>query len=267
MDDPRSDDQPDPHSPAVDADDESARDGDAVETWLPVRKQVLRDAVGIGVATGAYAVSFGAISTTSGLSVWQTVVLSAVMFSGGSQFGLVGVVAGGGSPIAGAITAVLLGIRNALYGVRLAPVLSVRGARRLLASQLVIDESTAIAVAAQDGPHGIRAGRLGFWATGIILFSLWNLGTLVGALGAAWLPAPTTLGLDAAAPAAFLALLAPRLRAREPVAVALLAALVAVLATPFVPLGIPVLLAAGVAIVAGLRPRRTRTDAPGPEAG
>ena len=116
-----------------------------------------------------------------------------------------------------------------------------------LAAQLVIDESTAMAI----GRDSDRAARLGFYATGIGVFVLWNIGTAVGVVGASWLSDPRLLGLDAAAPAAFLALLAPRLRGREAWAVALAAALVALIAVPFVPVGFPVLIAALVGVVAG----------------
>ena len=217
------------------------------------RGAIIRDAVGIGAATGAYGVSFGAISTAAGLNLWQTMALSLLMFTGGSQFALVGVIAGGGSPLAGAATAVLLGTRNALYGLRLTPLLRVRGLRRFATAQLVIDESTAMAIRSDDE----EAGRLGFYATGLAVFGLWNLGTLVGAVGADLLRDPGVLGLDAAAAAAFVALLGPRLRGREPWAVAGLAAVVAVVAVPVVPPGVPVLIAALVAVVAAYRPGPT----------
>ena len=224
--------------------------------WRLTRSKVLRDSLGVSVATGAYGISFGAIALTGGLDMWQTMALSLLMFTGGSQFGLVGVVAGGGAPLAGAATAIMLGARNALYGLRLTELLRVRGWRRPVAAQLIIDESTAMSI----GRDSRRAARLGFYATGLGVFVLWNLGTLVGVLGAAWLADPRTLGLDAAAPAAFLALLAPRLRGREAWAIALVAALVAVLAVPFVPVGFPVLIAACVGLVAGFLPGRTGPD-------
>jgi predicted branched-subunit amino acid permease len=221
------------------------------DTWPAVRAAVVRDAAAIGVATGAYALSFGAIAQAAGFSVVQTCVLSLAMFTGASQFALVGVVAAGGAASAGAVSAVLLGTRNALYGVRLSPLLRVRGPARLGAAHLVIDETTAMATA-RDDP---RAGRLGFYATGVAVFCCWNLGTAVGAAGASVLADPRSLGLDAAAPAAFLALVAPRLREREPAVVAAIAAAVAVAATPVTASGVPVLLAAAVAIAAGLRRR------------
>ncbi|WP_205843649.1 AzlC family ABC transporter permease [Nakamurella deserti] len=220
--------------------------------WPASRRAVLRDALGIGAATGAYGISFGAISTAAGLSFLQTMALSLLMFTGGSQFALVGVIAGGGSPLAGAATAVMLGSRNALYGLRLAPLLQTRGRRRFAAAQLVIDESTAMAI----GPDDRRTARYAFYATGLSVLGLWNLGTAVGALGAKALQDPSVLGLDAAAAAAFLALLGPRLRGREPWAVAVVAALVAVVAVPLVPPGVPVLVAALVAVAAAYRPVR-----------
>src|ERR1700737_3970709 len=181
---------------------------------ISTRRAIIRDALGIAIASGAYAVSFGAISTAAGLSVLQTCALSVLMFTGASQFALAGVVGAGGSVWAGAATAALLGSRNALYGVRLSSLLYVRGLRRALAAHFVIDETTAMAIARESPSEG----RLAFWATGVALFTLWNLGTLVGALTTHLVPDPKVLGLDAAPPAAFLALLAPRLRARQPMA-------------------------------------------------
>ena len=208
---------------------------------------VLRDAAGIGLAVGAFGVSYGAIAVASGFTVLQTCALSALMFTGASQFALVGVIGGGGSVVAGALTALLLGGRNALYGLRLSSLLRVRGARRVVAAQFVIDESAAM---------GIARGRAGFWATGLAVFACWNAGTAAGALGGEALSDPSAFGLDAAAPAAFLALLAPRMRGRETWVVALTAALVALIAVPFVPVGFPVLIAALVGVIAGLLPQR-----------
>ena len=192
---------------------------------IHARRAIVRDALGIGIASGAYALSFGAISTAAGLSVLQTCALSLLMFTGASQFALVGIVGSGGSVWAGAATAALLGTRNALYGVRLSSLLKVSGLRRFGAAQLVIDESTAMAIARDDE----NDGRFAFWVTGLLLFAFWNLATFVGALATTALPDPKVLGLDAAPPAAYLALLAPRLRAREPLAIALAAGLVALI--------------------------------------
>lgn len=214
------------------------------------RRGILRDALGIAVATGAYALSFGALSVTSGLSVVQTCVLSLLMFTGASQFAFIGVVGSGGNPWAGAATAALLGTRNALYGMRLTPILQARGLKRFGAAHFVIDETTAMAIA-RDTP---AASRYAYWATAISLFALWNLGTLIGALATQALPDPKVLGLDAAPPAAFLALLAPRLRSREPVAIALAAAVMAIVLLPFLPQGVPLLVIAVLVALTGLRP-------------
>ena len=203
-------------------------------------RAILRDALGIAIASGAYAISFGAISTAAGLSLLQTCTLSVLMFTGASQFALVGVLGAGGSVWAGAATAALLGSRNALYGVRLSSLLKVGGRRRLAAAHFVIDETTAMAIA-RDDP---TLSRYAFRATGLALFVLWNLGTLAGALATHAVSNPKVLGLDAAPPAAFLALLAPRLRAREPLAIAIAAAVVAIAVLPFVPAGVPLLVVA-----------------------
>ena len=200
---------------------------------------VLRDAAGIGIAVGAFGLSYGAIAVASGFTVLQTCALSALMFTGASQFALVGVIGGGGSLVAGALTALLLGGRNALYGLRLSSLLRVHGARRAVAAQFVIDESAAM---------GIARGRAGFWATGLAVFACWNAGTAAGALGGEALSDPSAFGLDAAAPAAFLALLAPRLTGRSAQTTALAAAAAALIAAPLTPAGVPVLVAALVAL-------------------
>ncbi len=227
---------------------------EAVEGWPATRAQVLRTALSVGVATGAYGVSFGALGVAAGLSVVQTCAMSVLLFTGGSQFALIGVLGGGGSAVSGTASAVLLGVRNVVYGASLAGMLRLHGLRRLVGAQLVIDESTAVALGAE--PSGERASRLGFWATGLAVFVLWNLATLVGALAGSVIGDPAALGLDAAAPAAFLALLWPRLNSRPTWLTALTAALVAVLAVPFVPAGVPVLIAALVPAVAVMARRR-----------
>lgn len=219
--------------------------------WTAQRRTVLRDALAVGVATGAYGLSFGAIATAAGLSVPQAVASSLLMFTGASQFALVGVLGAGGGPLAAAATATLLGSRNAFYGLRLADILRVSGPRRLLAAQLVIDESSAMAVLREDR----RSARLAFWATGWSVFALWNLATLIGAVGARAFDDPRDLGLDAAAPAAFVALLAPRLRDRGAWTFSAVAAILAVILTPVLPAGVPLLAVATLTLFAGLGAR------------
>jgi 4-azaleucine resistance transporter AzlC len=221
----------------------------------PHQRQITSTAVGIGLATGAYGLSFGAISVASGLDAWQTQALSLLMFTGGSQFALVGVLGAGGGAVAAVLTAWLLGARNSVYALSLAPVLTVTGPAKLAAAQLTIDESTAMAL---SHPGDAAAARHAFWSTGASVFVLWNIGTLVGALGASWIGDPATLGLDAAIPAAFIALLWPRLVDRTTWAVALAGAAVALVLTPLLRPGLPVLAAGLVALVAAALMGRSR---------
>ena len=212
--------------------------------WIATRRAVLTKSAGVGVAVGTYGVSFGVLATTSGLSVLQTCSLSVLAFTGASQFALVGVLGGGGSALAGTLTALLLGSRNALYGLRLGPTLRVRGLRRVFAAHLVIDESTAMAIAQDDE----RAARLAFWSTGLAVFALWNAATLLGALGATALGDPRKFGLDAAVGAAFLGLLWPRLKGRSAWVTALTAAAVALALSPVLTPGVPVLVAGTITV-------------------
>lgn len=195
----------------------------------------------VGLATGLYGISFGALAAASDFSTFDIALLSLLMFSGASQFAFISI-----APInpASAIGAAwLLGIRNGFYGLRMAVVLGPIGFWRILAAQLTIDESTAVSLA-QPTP---KSQKLGFWLTGAAVFIFWNAATLLGASLGDLLGSPTQWGLDAAAAAAFLALIWPRLKQHRAPQLALLAVLTALLATPFLPAGIPILLAAVVA--------------------
>ena len=222
----------------------------------PTRSTVLRDAIGLGLAVGLYGAAFGAAADAAGLNAWQAVTMSLLMFTGASQFALIGVLGAGGGAPAAVGSALLLGTRNTVYGVRLAPLLAPRtGLRRAGAAHWVIDETTAMAVAAPDR----ELGRLAFWATGATIYLGWNVTTLVGAVGAAALGETAEAALDSVVPAAFLALLWPRLRRGATEAgvqrrVALGGAVVALALTPFVPAGVQVVLAVVAVALAG-RPR------------
>lgn len=211
------------------------------------RRKVLRDCVTLGAAVGASGLSFGAVAVAAGLSTVQACVLSLLVFSGGSQFALVGVLAAGGSAVTGVAGAALLGSRNTLYAVRLATLLRVPRARRPVSAHLTIDESTAMAVTAPDGLHADA-----FWVTGLTVFVCWNLATLLGALGAGVFDT-NAIGLDAAVGAAFLALLVPQIREATGARIAVGGALVAAVAIPFTPTGVPVILAALVVLPTLLR--------------
>jgi predicted branched-subunit amino acid permease len=212
------------------------------------RREVLRQAWSVGIATGAYGISFGALAVASGLNVWQTQLLSAAMFTGGSQFAFIGIIGTGLAAAPAAIaTAAMLGIRNGLYAIQNARFLEVSGLRRVLAAHLTIDESTAVGI----GQPEVRGQRLGFWHTGIAVFVFWNLMTFVGALAGNALGDPKRFGLDAAAAAAFCALLWPRLRSADARLTAAIAIAVALSLVSFVPAGVPVLVASLAAVVVG----------------
>jgi predicted branched-subunit amino acid permease len=200
---------------------------------------------GVGVAVGAYGLGFGALAVVNGLSVAQAMTLSVLVFTGASQFALIGVVGAGGAAASGAAAALALGSRNAFYGLRLAPLLEVRGWRRLAAAQLTIDESTAVAISQPTR----QLTRTGFWTTGIAVFICWNIATVVGALAVDQISDPKVIGLDAAVGAAFLALLWPQLTTTTTRAVAAGAAALALVLTPLLPPGIPVLAAAVVGLM------------------
>ncbi len=218
-------------------------------------RSVIAASLGVGLATGAYGVSFGAISTTSGLSVLQTCVVSLLVFTGASQFAFIGIVAAGGNPVTGALTSVLLGSRNMFYGLSIVQRLDLSGPARLASAHLVIDESTAMAVTQTT----TRQARLGFYWTGGSIFVLWNLSTFLGAEAGESIGDPRMYGLDAAVGAAFLGLLWPRLTSWQSRVVALLAAAVALGAVPLTTAGLPIILGGAAAVLLGLlwRPEAT----------
>ncbi|CAM3374515.1 AzlC family ABC transporter permease [Occultella aeris] len=207
----------------------------------------VRIGASIAVATGLYGVSFGALAVASGLSVPQTMALSLLMFTGGSQFAFIGVISGGGTGSAAFGAATLLGLRNAVYGTQINRMLKTRWPLKLAAAHVTIDESTATAVGQEDPDEQ----RRGFWVAGVGIYVLWNAFSLLGAILGGALGDPARWGLDGAAVAAFLGLLWPRLKGREPVAIAVVCALVTVLAVPHLPPGVPILVAGLVAAVWG----------------
>jgi predicted branched-subunit amino acid permease len=222
----------------------------APEPEADASRVAVRDSLAVGIATAAYGISFGALAVAAGLDIWQTCFLSLVMFTGGSQFALVGVLAGGGTAAGGSAiaTAGMLGIRNVVYGMRMKPVVDRGGLlRRIAAAWVTIDESTAVALAQPEE----RSARVGFWVTGAVIFVGWNLTTLAGALIGDALGDTRAWGLDAAAAAAFVGLLWPRLKRFQAGAVAVAAAVVATLTIPVLMPGLPVLVAAAVAIIVG----------------
>ena len=232
-----------------------------MQTYESVRGGIIRSAVFVGLAVSVYGVAFGALGITAGLSVAQTCALSILMFTGASQLAFVGVISAGGSPATAIATAWLLGVRNAMYAVRMSILLRPRGLRRLLAAQLTIDESTALAIGQDESIEDGRASRLGFWAGGISVFVLWNLATVLGAVATQAIGDPRAFGLDTAIAAGLAGLLGPRIRDRETGAVATIAAAFALVLALFVPAGVPVLASSVVAFAAArIALRRSAED-------
>ena len=207
-------------------------------------QSVVAVSLGVGAATGLYGISFGALSVAAGLDIMQTMALSLLMFSGGSQFAFIGVIATGAGVIPAVLSAWLLGVRNGFYALRLNPVLSVQALLKPVAAQLTIDESNAVSLL---GEPDREKERQGFWLTGISVFVFWNLFTLLGAVLGSQIGDPSVWGLDAAAAAAFLGLIWPRLTQSKLLALAVASALLATFLSGVLPAGIPVLASAGLA--------------------
>ncbi len=210
---------------------------------------VKRDSLSLSFAVGAYGTAFGAASVSAHFTVLQSCLLSLLTFSGASQFAVIGVLGVGGSALSGIATATLLGTRNTLYGIRMAPILRLQGVKRVIAAHLTIDESTAIATAQKDEVDA----RKGFWLTGIGIFIFWNFFTLLGALGAKAIGNPAAWGLDAAVPAAFIGLVWPRLVDRKSRLLAAAAAILSLALVPCTPAGVPIITTALLAVAFGWR--------------
>ncbi len=218
-----------------------------------VNRATATQSLSVSFTVGLYGTAFGAASIAAGFSIFQTCLLSLLTFSGASQFAIVGVMGAGGSALSGIATASLLGIRNALYGLRMAPILKVHGVKRVLAAQVTIDESTGVAVGQEN--LGTDAMKAGFWLTGFGVYIFWNFFTLLGALGAQAMGDPSSWGLDAAVPAAFLGLVWPRLTGKMERTLAVSSILLAVLLSPFISAGLPIIATALLAAIFGWKVR------------
>ena len=218
-----------------------------------VNRTTAAASLSVSFTVGLYGIAFGAAGIAAGFSLLQTCLLSLLTFSGASQFAVVGVLGAGGSAISGITTASLLGIRNALYGLRMAPIMKFRGWKKIVGAQVTIDESTGVALGQSD--LGIDAMRQGFWLTGLGVYLFWNLFTVIGALGAQAMGDPATWGLDAAVPAAFLGLLWPRLTNKRERTLAIAAMALSLALTPFVAAGIPIISTALLAVFFGWKAR------------
>ncbi len=218
-----------------------------------MKRATIAQSFSVSFTVGLYGIAFGAAGIAAGFSILQTCLLSLLTFSGASQFAVVGVIGSGGSAVSGIATASLLGIRNGLYGLRMAPILKVRNLKRVIAAQITIDESTGVAIGQED--RGEAAMKLGFWLTGFGVYFFWNLFTVVGAVSAQAMGNPSAFGLDAAVPAAFLGLVWPRLHGNFERGLAIGAVLLALLLTPFVAAGIPIIATTLIAVIFGWKAR------------
>ena len=215
----------------------------------PKKNPVDRTALSVAFTVGLYGAAFGAAGVTAGFSILQTCLLSILLFSGASQFAVVGIMGAGGAAISAIATATLLGFRNALYGLQMAPILKVGGLKRVLAAQITIDESTAVATLQENDDDRKR----GFYVTGIGVYIFWNLFTYLGALGASAIGDPSVWGLDAAVPAAFCGLIWPRLKNKTQFLVSAIAIAWALLLTPIAPAGIPIITTVLLAVIFGVK--------------
>jgi predicted branched-subunit amino acid permease len=219
-----------------------------------VNRATASQSLSVSFTVGLYGTAFGAASITAGFSVLQTCLLSLLAFSGASQFAVVGVMGAGGTAIAGIATASLLGVRNMLYALRMAPLLHVSGFKKVIAAQVTIDESTGVALSQEK--LGTEAMKQGFWLTGFGVYIFWNIFTLLGALGAKAMGDPSAWGLDAAVPAAFLGLVWPRLTNKLERALAVCALVLAVLLSPVLSAGLPIIATVVLAVIFGWKVRR-----------
>ncbi len=177
------------------------------------------------------------------------IVMSATTFAGSGQFAAASILDEGGAVAAAIAAAVLLNSRYAPIGISVAPLFHGRPARRLVEAQLIVDESWAI-----SNRGGGRFDRGLLLGAGLVLYPCWVLSTALGALAGDLLGDPEQLGLDAAFPALFLALLVPQLRSRTTVAAALGGAAVALALVPVAPPGVPIVAAAAVCLLGWRRP-------------
>jgi predicted branched-subunit amino acid permease len=203
----------------------------------PKNDAVERTSVSVAFTVGLYGAAFGAAAVTAGFTVIQSCLLSLLLFSGASQFAVVGIMGAGGSPISAIATATLLGFRNALYGLQMAPILKVTGLKRIIAAQITIDESTAVSTLQSNDSDKKR----GFYLTGFGVYVFWNLFTFLGAIGTSAIGDPSVWGLDAAVPAALCGLVWPRLKEKRQFLISACAIILALSLTPITPAGISII--------------------------
>jgi 4-azaleucine resistance transporter AzlC len=219
-------------------------------------RAILRDILLVCLADGLVGVSFGAIAVSEGFPLWIPVLLSLIVFGGASQFVFVAVLAAGGNPLAGMLAGLLINTRHLPFGFAIGDVLAGGTLRRIVGTHLMIDESVAFAMARRE-PERRRAA---YWGCGVGLFVCWNVGVLIGGLGGDLITDTDALGLDAAFPAVLLALVLPSLKDRRTALAVAVGVTIALVSTPLLPPGPPILLAMIGALILLREPRRSEVS-------
>ncbi|MBJ8337915.1 AzlC family ABC transporter permease [Antrihabitans sp. YC3-6] len=221
--------------------------------WRTLDRSQARDVGLVCLADGIVGISFGAIAVGAGFPIWLPMLLSVIVFAGAAQFMFIGIVAAGGNPIAAVAAGILVNARHLPFGFAIGDVIGDRWSEKVIGAHLMIDESVAFTLAQRD-----RAKRRAtYWLTGIGLFICWNLGVVVGAIGGSAVGDTDAFGLDAAFPAVLLALILPSLRDPATRRAGLAGGVIALATTPFLPAGVPVLLALAGVLVGYSTQRKT----------
>ncbi|WP_046497436.1 AzlC family ABC transporter permease [Streptomyces odonnellii] len=206
--------------------------------WRTLDRGLLRDIALVCLAVGVIGLSYGAIAVTSGFPLWLPVLLGLLVVAASSEFLFIGIIAAGGSPIAAVLAGLLVNARHVPFGLAVPDVLG-HGWRRLLGTHLMNDETVVFALAQE----GLSRKRAAYWACGLGILICWPLGAVAGGLIGTVIEDTDAFGLDAMFPAILLALILPAFREREKRRAALAGAVIALATTPFLPAGLPVLLA------------------------
>jgi 4-azaleucine resistance transporter AzlC len=219
---------------------------------ITLEGSVRRDIALTCLAVAFIGMSYGAIAVASGFPLWVPAAQSVLVLAGASEFGFIGIVATGGNPIAAALAGLLVNARHLPYGLALPPNVTGRGWRRLLGTHLMNDESVVFTLAQPD-----HSQRVAYWTCGLGVLICWPGGAVLGALIGSAVHDTSAFGLDAMFPAVILALIMPSLRDRATLRAAVTGAVIALATAPFLPAGLPVLLAlAAVALLIRERPVR-----------
>ncbi|WP_112138144.1 AzlC family ABC transporter permease [Glycomyces dulcitolivorans] len=211
-------------------------------------RKLLRDIAALAAGILIVGISFGAIATSQGVPWWQSSAMSLFVYAGAAQFATMGIMTAGGGLVAGVAAGLILNLRHIPYGMAVGGIYWTGLRSKLIGTHLLIDQSTAFALAAGDDP---RRARQAFWTVGVSLFLVWNVGTVIGAFAGQLVADPKVLGLDAALPAILLALVMPSLKDRRTLLAGVLGTAVALATSFFLPAGIPVLLAVIGVVVMG----------------